>query len=335
MDCFKALVGHSQTVHSLREMLSSKRLPHALLFSGPEAVGKRSAALCLAQGILLEQAPEQTLEKQQYLLSIGSHPDVHFAKREVEKKDLSVESIRSLCANLRLKPYYDRATVCLIDNAHEMSIAAANALLLTLEEPPANTYFILSTHVPHRLPPTIISRCQSVFFGELSPLEVNTLLSRIIPSELAAENFSELCPGSIQGLRLGELVKERSMGLEQSAELKAHLSFLLKTLEQLAQVLNSALNSAEAGSLSATMALNLACELAADNLEIGLDYLLNQIRKRLRKLAENSSRENLLNTEEICRWSKFLLEALQAEKLLRERNLNPQLKLSATFLEMT
>jgi DNA polymerase-3 subunit delta' len=138
---FEGLIGNAAALDRLRAALAGGRRAHAYLFAGPEGVGKRRAALDFAR-------------------ALGAEPRV--IERQEDKQGIAIEQVHELVRELALTSAAPRAV--LFDDAHRMSEEAMNALLKTLEEPPARTTLILVTHVPDRLLGTIRSRCQTILF---------------------------------------------------------------------------------------------------------------------------------------------------------------------------
>ena len=160
------------------------RLPHALLFSGPKAIGKRALSLAFAESLLCEQpSPERTACGQCPAcswLAQGNHPDFRLLqpdalaeddeKNDTEKSEskkkpsqqITIDQIRALDDFLHVGTHRHGARIILIHPAEAMNRATANALLKSLEEPSASTLFILVSNEPERLLPTIRSRCQTL-----------------------------------------------------------------------------------------------------------------------------------------------------------------------------
>jgi len=178
---------------SLSTLLSMTRhdtLPHALLFSGPAGTGKAEAAIILAQ-ILNCQAPTVPSGSSSHpffshrcgscrscrKIEAGSHPDIRVI--EPEGNHIKIAQIRDLCNTLLAKPLEATHRVIVIKEAGRMNREAANALLKVLEEPPAGTFFVLTTCQPSELLPTVLSRCQLITFR---PLEKETVV-RILMKE--------------------------------------------------------------------------------------------------------------------------------------------------------
>ncbi len=152
---------------------------HAYLFSGPRGVGKTTTARLLAMAVNceapLEQRPCGVCESCR-LVQSGAHPDV--IELDAASNN-SVEDVRDLRERAMLSSMRGGTRVWILDEAHMLSKAAANALLKTLEEPPPGLMFILATTEPERLPPTVLSRCQHFRFRRLTDAEIVGKLARL------------------------------------------------------------------------------------------------------------------------------------------------------------
>jgi len=168
---FADLVGQDAVVRTLRTALSSGKLSHAYLFSGPRGSGKTSAAKILARCIDCVRGPtpdpDNTCDNCLAMLA-GNALDVI----EVDAaSNRGIEEIRALRESVKFAPASMRAKVFIIDEAHMLTREGANAFLKTLEEPPAHAVFILATTAPEALPATILSRCQRYAFRRI-PVDV-------------------------------------------------------------------------------------------------------------------------------------------------------------------
>jgi DNA polymerase-3 subunit gamma/tau len=165
---FKDMVGQQHIVQTLQNAIRENRLSHAYLFSGPRGTGKTSAAKILAKAVNCEHgpAPEPCNECSQcQRITSGSVMDVV----EIDAaSNRGVEEIRDIRDKVKYSPTEVRRKVYIIDEVHMLTTEAFNALLKTLEEPPGHVMFILATTEPHKLPPTIISRCQRFDFRRVS-----------------------------------------------------------------------------------------------------------------------------------------------------------------------
>lgn len=186
---FKDMVGQQHIVQTLQNAIREDRLSHAYLFSGPRGTGKTSAAKVLAKAVNCEHGPSPepcNSCSQCERITSGSVMDVV----EIDAaSNRGVEEIRDIRDKVKYSPTEVRRKVYIIDEVHMLTTEAFNALLKTLEEPPGHVMFILATTEPHKLPPTIISRCQRFDFRRV-PLEEQTGLMREICGEegIAAED---------------------------------------------------------------------------------------------------------------------------------------------------
>ena len=232
------LRGHQPAIEALLAANASGAIHHAWLLVGPQGVGKgtfaRAAALrLLAEGMTPGSLPSGTLEvpashQAAALFAAGSHPDYREVQR-LPKKDpaktadgaseelarsITVDQVRSLGPFLGVKPSLSPRRVIVIDAADELERpGASNALLKSLEEPPSGTIFLLISHAPGRLLPTIRSRCRVLRFNPLSDADMAGVLGDAMPDADGEEiatlvRFGEGAPGKAlgyAGLEIGEI----------------------------------------------------------------------------------------------------------------------------------
>jgi DNA polymerase-3 subunit delta' len=154
MSQLSGIIGHETALEVLSRMISSDSLPHALLFVGPESVGKTTIAQKLFKEVLGHSG------------DLATHPDAHVLERlvdpktEKKKTQISVAQVRELTSRVSMSSMMGSRKVVFIEEAHMLSSAAANALLKTLEEPKGDVLFILRATTTDQLPATIVSRCQ-------------------------------------------------------------------------------------------------------------------------------------------------------------------------------
>lgn len=215
------LLGHDRIVQALRHARGRGRLGHALLFLGPEGVGRETCARALAAGLLCDAdtvAPPFGCGECRACRRVmqGGHPDLQWLMPEAEaaargllevdgkrqpSREIRVAQVRDLTRTMRMKPYEGRARVALVLEAHRMNANAANALLKTLEEPGEHSLLILTAPHERAVLPTIASRCQRITFGPLPEAIVRAVLERLGVGD-AAER-ANLANGSVaDALRL-------------------------------------------------------------------------------------------------------------------------------------
>jgi DNA polymerase III subunit delta' len=172
----------------LQDQNSNKRLPHAILLSGPSGLGKSEFAHDFSVSLLCKQ-PQATGEAcgecdACHLTQAETHPDLMLLEPEDESKAIKVDDVRTLCKEFNLTSQYGGVKVVVINHADQMNIHASNSLLKTLEEPNAGSILILVTSKPHRLPITIRSRCQVLAFQVPDNEQAQTWLSSHIEGDV-------------------------------------------------------------------------------------------------------------------------------------------------------
>jgi len=164
---FEDVIGQEHVIHTLVNAITTDRLAHAYLFSGPRGVGKTSIARILAKALTCaEGKPGVPCNRCHSCLEItqGSSVDV----QEIDgASNRGIEQIRELRENIKYMPSSSRFRIYIIDEVHMLTLPAFNALLKTLEEPPAHVKFIFATTEPHKVPVTILSRCQKFDFKRI------------------------------------------------------------------------------------------------------------------------------------------------------------------------
>lgn len=184
---FETLVGNEPIKRYLTSALQEGKVPHTLLFAGIEGIGKALFAKELAKALL---QTEKDL-----------HPDLYLIHPEGKIGMHSIDRLRKMMEATHTAPFEAKAKVFLLFEAHRMQPAAANALLKTLEEPTAGTYFFLLSHAPSEILPTILSRSTLLRFQRLKTEEIAAFLKK----EGLSESQDTLSHGSIgQALRFAK-----------------------------------------------------------------------------------------------------------------------------------
>jgi len=177
---FHDITGHRQLLELIARAALRGTLPPSVIFAGPEGVGKRKAAIALAQFF---NCPNRSVRD-----SCGTCPScsriargVHADVLVVEPGDtgaIKIDQVRDAIERTAYRPFEGRRRVVIVDDADALNVEAQNALLKTLEEPPTASTFVLVTSKPDVLLPTVLSRCQRLRFGRLAPAEVASVLIR-------------------------------------------------------------------------------------------------------------------------------------------------------------
>jgi DNA polymerase-3 subunit gamma/tau len=157
---FEQVVQQAHVTRTLANAITSGRVAHAILFAGPRGTGKTTVARILAKAMNCEQGPTPqpcNVCRSCREITAGNAADVY----EIDgASNNSVEQVRELRENLQYMPSHSPRKIYIIDEVHMLSLQAFNALLKTLEEPPAHVMFLFATTEPHKIPATILSRCQ-------------------------------------------------------------------------------------------------------------------------------------------------------------------------------
>ncbi len=180
---FRTIVGHSRLLSLLARVIARDSMPPAVLLAGPPGVGKRLAAVAIAQAINCLQ-PQSAKEFERDAcgecascrrIARGMHPDV-IVVEPGDMGTIKIEQPRDVIDRSHYRPFEGRRRVVIIDEADAAGADAQSALLKTLEEPPSASVFILVSSMPDALLPTVLSRCPRLRFGPLTPNEVASAL---------------------------------------------------------------------------------------------------------------------------------------------------------------
>lgn len=180
---FDEIVGQEHVSQTLKNGIATGKISHAYLFSGPRGIGKTTTARILAKALNCKQGPTpQPCNKCTSCVEIsrGSSLDV----LEIDgASNRGIDEIRSLRENVKFSPVSSRYKIYIIDEAHQITHDAFNALLKTLEEPPRHIIFMLATTQPEKIPPTILSRCQRFAFKLIPQKKIRERLDYIVNQE--------------------------------------------------------------------------------------------------------------------------------------------------------
>ena len=179
-------VGQPAALAAVRRAVETARPPHALLLVGPDSVGKTTLAFDLAAGLLC-LAPKPASRPCRECpacrkVDNGNHPDLHLVGPEGAGQQIRVGQVQALASEMALLPLEGRFRIALIENAHRLNVDAQNALLKTLEEPPAAVVLVLAASDSATLLPTVASRCVRLRMG---PVDAETIGTMLAEKELA------------------------------------------------------------------------------------------------------------------------------------------------------
>ena len=179
---FSEVVGQEYIVKILKNTIKNQKIAHAYLFAGPRGTGKTTIAKLFAKAINCENFNEESCDECASCLAFkeNNHPDI--IELDAASNN-SVEDIREIIDQVPYAPIISKYKVYIIDEVHMLSSSAFNALLKTLEEPPAHVVFILATTDPQKIIPTVLSRCQRYNFSKISNLNMKKKMMEILDKE--------------------------------------------------------------------------------------------------------------------------------------------------------
>ena len=349
---FDKIIGHNQVKKVFKRLLVSQKVPRSLLFVGEEGVGKRYFALEIAKAMVCQNpnsgeacdnctackrsdkfhipiVEESTkvddkLKDKFKKVFFSEHSDIGIVVPL--KKNIFVDAIRELETEANFRPYEAKARFFLIDNADKMSDAAANALLKTLEEPPATSHIFLITSRPASLLPTIRSRCQIIRFA---PLETNNIEDYLLKTQKFAPDDAELSAklahgsiGRALAMDIGKFREQRETMLKvlESLSGQKNIAALLKTAEEI----NDAKNKDNYINFLQILQ-NLIHDIWVLRLGESAEKIINaDVQSKLSRLAGN------FESQKLAKWMTEI-------ELLRENlavNLNKKIATDALFMQM-
>lgn len=201
---FEEMIGQNAVVQTLQNAVRNGRVAQAYLFSGMRGVGKTTAARILAKALNCKEGPTPTpCNRCEFCEEINQDKSLDVIEID-GASNTSVDEVRTLREGVQYKPIHCRSKVIIIDEIHMLSKSAFNALLKTLEEPPPNTVFIFATTEFHKVPATIVSRCQSFEFKRITHSDIFRHLRDLAGkegiriSDVGLQKIAEAAEGSLR-----------------------------------------------------------------------------------------------------------------------------------------
>ena len=213
-DAMWNVIGHHRAIAELETAMKAARLPHALLFTGPDGTGKTTLALELAKALNCtgEDPPCQSCVQCRQITG-ATHPDVTLVERPDGKDSIVIQQVRELREAAALRPFQGRQKVYIVAGAGALTAQAADALLKTLEEPQPQVTIILTATEAEALPATVVSRCRLMTLRGVEKEAIAAALTDRGVSSGAADNLARLARGSVgwalQALKQPKLVAQR------------------------------------------------------------------------------------------------------------------------------
>ncbi len=201
---FDDVIGQEYITQTLKNAVSSGKIAHALIFSGPRGVGKTSCARIVAKALNCEKGPTpEPCSGCTFCRDISEGKSLDVIEIDAASHT-GVNDVREIIENIKYLPFSGKTKIYIIDEAHMLSQSAFNALLKTLEEPPPHVLFVLATTEAHKIPITILSRCQRYDFKKVSTEKIKDRLQSVTSSEginISGETLYLLAQEADGGLR--------------------------------------------------------------------------------------------------------------------------------------
>ncbi len=307
------IIGQPEVVARLKGALEKNRLAHAYLFAGPRGVGKTSTARILAKALNCKNGPTTNpCGKCAPCIEIAQGRSLDVIEID-GASNRGIEEIRSLRENVKFAPTSGKFKVYIIDEVHMLTQEAFNALLKTLEEPPEFVKFIFATTHPHKVIPTILSRCQRFDFRRISVMETITQLEKIAKQEkigIDKEVLFAVAKASDGSLRDAESILDQLVSFTKEKISLGDVVSILGLVEQeaLFELTNKIIQR------DPKAALSLFNEIIDEGKDIGvfLTNLIEHFRNLMIAKITNADAQLIDLPEDIC---KKLLEQSKAFSL--------------------
>ncbi|WP_243374475.1 DNA polymerase III subunit delta' [Geotalea sp. SG265] len=315
---FAEILGQDAPIGILKRSLTTGRLAHAYLFEGVEGCGKKATALALIEAAFCSTSGGCGLCSSCRKIRSLQHPDMHLI--EPDGAFIKIDQIRSLQKELAYRPFEAPKKACIIDGAERLNQAAGNALLKTLEEPSGNALIILITSQPSGVLPTILSRCQRLFFHGLPEEMITSYLVNTGIDGESAHLAASLAGGSMKNaleITKGTVISERKQLLTRLFGLSTgDITPLFQAAEELAAEKEKALETIEVLTSFLRDLLLLGAE--------GTDIVNTDLLPLLEQLGKGLNRARIMEK----------IENVASAKTALLRNVNTRLALEVLFMRL-
>ncbi|MFU8771735.1 MAG: DNA polymerase III subunit gamma/tau, partial [Anaerolineales bacterium] len=286
-----SVVGQEHVINTLRNAVAADRIVHALLFAGPRGTGKTTTARILAKAVncLDEDLSKRPCDGCQCCQAINQGRFLDMIEIDAAS-NTSVDDVRDLRDKINFSPNQGRFKVYIIDEVHMLSTAAFNALLKTLEEPPAHAIFILATTEPHKIPATVHSRCQRHEFKRIAVSEIADLLTNLAAAEkitVSADALTFIARQATGSMRDGISLLDQLASTGENIDLELAHKVLGTATNQAVRSVIEALIAGDAG--KGLSDIHQALDAGSDSRQFArqvVDYLRNLLLIRMKNASQ-------------------------------------------------
>ena len=318
---YNNIIGHNKAIESLKLSIINKTVSHSYLFQGEDGLGKKMVAYVFAKTLLCKEQKEEPCNRCVSCVKFHSHNHPDFFPIEPDKGLIKKGQIEEMIKSVSILPFESKRKVFIIDDSHKMNQEGKNALLKTLEEPPSYITIILISSSPNNLLPTILSRCQSVKFYPVKPIEIEDYLIRLYNKSIEEASFvSNFTKGSVG----------------KSIELSTSDKFF-QMRDQLIKILDSLIKGDKTKAFSSIPFFNEN----RDNIEEIIDIILYWFRDLLiyKEIGEshliiNKDKLEYLSSQSFVDFNSIndIIEKVEETKDNIRRNVNYQLSIETMLL---